>query len=182
MKKWIQPAVNVGLFAVLLLPLYSAQGGEPEKLKFVGDAKCKMCHNMASSGKYWDDWSQSKHAKAFSLLKGDEQKDAKCLKCHTTGFGEPGGFTDLEKTPKMVNVQCEMCHGPGEKHAVAHKKENPIPHSWKPEEKTCVKCHNKDNPNWKEDKYTDKNGKKTGFDFEQAVKLAVHKVKKEESK
>lgn len=68
-------------------------------------------------------------SKAFELLKPgvrpekktkvglnpqkDYTKEPKCLKCHVTGYGKPGGFISLEQTPGMANVQCEMCHGPG---------------------------------------------------------------------
>ncbi|MBZ0254800.1 cytochrome c family protein [bacterium] len=131
-----------------------------------------MCHNRTSSGKFFDDWEESTHAKAFELLKGDEQKNPECLACHTTGYGKPGGFVSLEETPKLASVQCEMCHGPGEKH-IKSKKDNVIPHEWGPEAKTCEKCHNDKNPNWDPNRY-EKDGKKSGFIYELAVKKINH--------
>jgi hypothetical protein len=90
---------------------------------FVGAKKCKMCHL-----KQYQTWEQTKMAKSFELLRAgvaadakkkanlDPQKDythdEKCLPCHTTGFGKPGGFVSIEKTPELVGVQCESCHGP----------------------------------------------------------------------
>jgi len=187
MKGMVKLALLVGFLAVVILPAMTILGeekaGDKEKVAFVGATKCKMCHNKKSSGQYFDDWSKSKHAEAFSLLKGDERTNPVCLKCHTTGFGEPGGFEKFvegdEASLKMANVQCEMCHGPGEKH-IKSKKDNVVKHEWGPEEKTCLRCHvNDGNPKWKDDRYTTKDGKKVGFDFEQAVKIIAHKVKKE---
>jgi hypothetical protein len=43
----------------------------------------------------------------------DYTHDEKCVKCHVTGFGKPGGFVSLEKTPDRVGVGCETCHGAG---------------------------------------------------------------------
>ncbi len=95
-----------------------------ETPSYVGAKKCKACHL-----KQFQSWEQTKMAKSFELLKAgayadakkkmnvDPQKDythdEKCLPCHTTGYGKPGGFVSLEKTPELVGVQCESCHGPG---------------------------------------------------------------------
>ncbi len=91
---------------------------------YVGAKRCRACHL-----KQFQTWETTKMAKSFELLKAgahadakkkmnvDPQKDythdEKCLPCHTTGYGKPGGFVSLEKTPEMAGVQCESCHGPG---------------------------------------------------------------------
>jgi hypothetical protein len=180
MKKLVGFAILVGFGVAFFLPATGSVSGEDEKIEFIGATKCKMCHNLAKTGKFFDDWMNNKHAKAFDLLKGDEQKDPKCQKCHTTGFGEPGGFQkfDDEASMKMVNVQCEMCHGPGGLHSKS-KKDNVIPHAWEPVKETCEKCHNPESPTWKEDRYTDENGNKAGFIFEIAVKEVNHAKVKE---
>lgn len=99
--------------------------------KFVGVEGCK-CHKFEIS-----DWEKSKHARAFELLgKGkkeskkkkaglDPEKDytqnEKCLKCHTTGFKQDGGFEDKASTPNMAGIGCEMCHGAGAQYRNLHK-------------------------------------------------------------
>ena len=52
----------------------------------------------------------------------DYTTDKDCLRCHTTGYGKPGGFKSLEETPKLINVQCEGCHGPGGEFSAFMKK------------------------------------------------------------
>ena len=91
---------------------------------YVGNKKCKMCHMKESKS-----WSETKMANAYEILKPGERAeqkkaagldpdkdyttDAECLKCHTTGYGKAGGFVDIESTPRLVGVGCEMCHGAG---------------------------------------------------------------------
>ncbi len=198
MKRLFLLLLAIGLSILFILP---GRMAAEEKLKFVGATKCKMCHNLKKSGKYFDDWKTKKHYQSFFLLKGDERKDPKCLKCHTTAYGEPGGFKlegfkppfekfeDIKSNKDtstyikaMLGVQCEMCHGPGEKHVKSKKGKTVIPHAWEPEEKVCTACHNSENPHWNPEKYTDKDGKKTGFDYEQAAKIISHKVEKTEKK
>ena len=64
---------------------------------YIGAAKCKMCHKVEHTS-----WAETRHAKAFENLKGDEQSNPECLKCHATA-----GKADLP------GVQCEACHGAG---------------------------------------------------------------------
>jgi hypothetical protein len=107
--------------AALVLGASAAAAGEHA---YVGSGSCRKCHL-----KEWKSWSETKMAKAFELLKpgvaADKKKaagldpskdytaDKTCLACHTTGFGQPGGFVDAASTLDRAGVGCEMCHGPG---------------------------------------------------------------------
>ncbi|MCF6282869.1 MAG: cytochrome c family protein [Candidatus Polarisedimenticolaceae bacterium] len=108
------------LLVLLLSPILVAA----EAPFYIGIKQCKLCHQP-----HYDSWRTTHMSKAFDLLKANVRADKKraaglnplkdytadpaCLACHTTGYGKEGGFVSLEKTPDMVNVQCEMCHGPG---------------------------------------------------------------------
>jgi hypothetical protein len=114
-------AAAIFSLAVLAGPWCSAAA---EEHSYVGTKKCKMCHL-----KEWTSWSKTRMALAFEVLKPGERADKKkaagldpakdytkdpaCLPCHTVGFGKPGGFKDMETTPDLAGVGCEMCHGPG---------------------------------------------------------------------
>jgi len=72
--------------------------------------RCVSCHR----GEFGR-WTLSDHARSWeSLLSRGATDDPECIGCHSTGFGEPGGFGEL--TPANVRrfkgVQCESCHGP----------------------------------------------------------------------
>jgi hypothetical protein len=119
----------------------------PGDQHFIGTKKCSACH--------FDQflkWKKTKHATSFELLPVKYQKDEKCLKCHTTGFGEPTGF----KTAADVDLKgtsCEACHGPGSKHeelakpfankkATAEQEKIARDSIWKMLPKNvCVSCH-----------------------------------------
>ncbi|MFA6425256.1 MAG: multiheme c-type cytochrome [Phycisphaerae bacterium] len=143
---------------------------------YVGIDKCKMCHI-----KQYNSWKTTKMAKTFDVLKPaasaeaktkfklDPQKDyttdAKCLECHTTGFGMPGGYKipqagDLKDTARAKaneGTTCESCHGPGSKFVVIHKdvmmkkRKHTLDELYKAGQRkvdagTCTACHNQRNP------------------------------------
>jgi hypothetical protein len=91
--------------------------------RFVGNEACKDCHD----GSY-KVWRKTAHARAFSSLvqaKPPREYDPECISCHVIGwnpqkfFPYKTGYLSQEKGPKLVNVGCEDCHGPGQKHADA---------------------------------------------------------------
>jgi peroxiredoxin len=117
---------------------------------YAGDAACRACH-----AREYDDWLLTPHSIAWeSLQKGDKWRDPECVPCHVTGQNKPGGFVDPKKTPHMVNVQCEVCHGPGGGH--------PAGTAIDPEgmRRACLGCHT---------------GKFVlNFDLDQAMVLMAH--------
>ncbi len=104
---------------------------------YVGSQACAACHQAE-----FDKWAQSGHAKAMATLeRKGQQFDNDCVKCHTVGFGQSGGFQSLMTTPQLANVQCESCHGPGRQHVNAPAKG----YGFMPTPVGCVQCHTKSN-------------------------------------
>ncbi len=104
---------------------------------YVGDAACRACHTQA-----YQVWKESRHAHAFATLERvNKAFDANCLQCHTVAFNRPGGFVDPEITPSRLNVQCEVCHGPGKQH-IATAGSSPLAKTSGPDGPVCLQCHN----------------------------------------
>lgn len=102
---------------------------------YLGSAKCAECHQP-----FVESWSATRHARAFATIEGvGKSKDPECVKCHTVGYGEEGGFLSLKTTPGLANVQCESCHGPGREHATDFSPMRPIGRE------VCLKCHTPEN-------------------------------------
>lgn len=105
--------------------------GEP---KYVGIEACTNCHEDAR--KVWD---ATKHAKAYETLSSQfKEYNLDCVSCHVTGYDKPGGST-VTHVAELKDVQCEVCHGPGENHAKAPEKvKMPVE---KPSADSCLACH-----------------------------------------
>ena len=109
---------------------------QPER--FGTPSACVSCHVQEFA-----QWAYTDHKQATAtLVERSEHKNPECLSCHSTGFGEPGGFG--EPTPfnlgRFGGVQCESCHGP----LAGHPEEDDIaPQSI--EEETCLRCHDEAN-------------------------------------
>ncbi len=99
--------------------------------RYLGNETCARCH----SGEI-DWWNSDPHAKAFATLeKEGKQSDSACLRCHVTGYEQPGGFGGIGTTANMKSVQCESCHGMGTLHDWTGKSASV------PGEATCRACH-----------------------------------------
>jgi hypothetical protein len=135
-----------------------------EDFKYIGAAKCKMCHNKADKGEQYNKWANSPHAKAMASLKGDEAKNPKCLKCHSTAAGADQALVATITVEE--GVSCESCHGPGSAYKVATVMKDQKAAMAKglilPDEKVCKKCHNEQSPNYK------------GFNFKEYVAKIAH--------
>jgi 2',3'-cyclic-nucleotide 2'-phosphodiesterase (5'-nucleotidase family) len=97
-------------------------------------AACGTCHADQVAK-----WKTSAHAKAYATLTNkNKQFDPTCLKCHTTLFEQPDGFSMKQQQMELVNIQCESCHGSRKQHMVDMK-----PSTQKPKIALCVTCHDK---------------------------------------
>lgn len=113
-----------------------------------GGDSCAACHlNEAAF------WARTPHARAYqSLVEVKKEHSLDCVRCHVTGWQQPGGVCRIDKTAEggpglagglghgRQGVQCEMCHGPMSAHA-ARGTEVPrgVP------EAVCVRCHEAEN-------------------------------------
>jgi len=130
---------------------------------YVGDRGCQSCHP-----KEYEKWKTTNHATAFdTLVKKGNQFDPDCIECHTTGFNQYNGFRSFKTTPGMINVQCEICHGPLSLHAreeylvKAKKLDKGTAQFPKITETLCIKCHNPDHDD--------------DFKYDRDLKLIEHK-------
>lgn len=118
---------------------------------FASSGTCAQCHSKELAK-----WSYSKHARAWeSLLQYNTKhntenapnyveatKNPECVACHTTGFGQVGGFGEISTSNirKFKAVQCESCHGPMR----GHPQDTSV-HSIRIAPESCMGCHNEAN-------------------------------------
>lgn len=109
------------------------------KYNFIGNAKCRLCHREFFVGRKKD--AHESALKRISEIPGYD--NPKCLACHSTGHGIPGGFVSYEKTPRLSDVQCEGCHGPGSVHAELRTKGGFLAGTDRPTQlkRMCTACH-----------------------------------------
>ncbi len=176
---------GLGLLGLSLVAARGSYGSEEspdssaKEWSYLGSKKCKLCHM-----KQHKSWKGTRMAQSFDLLKPGVRAEAKqkagldpdqdyttdktCLPCHTTGYGKPGGFVSLEKTPNLAGIGCEVCHGAGEgylrkgymtmKNKRFKKADLEAVGLVLPDSSTCTDlCHNEKNPfnkpfNWEERK------------------------------
>ena len=160
----------IGFIAIsFVTALFGFTAVNADAAEYIGAKKCKACH--IKQYKSWDKTSMSgsfenlkagvkvAEKKAAGLEDKDYTHDAGCLKCHTTGYGKPGGFTSIEETPKLAGVQCESCHGPGSVYKVTMKAVQKAKKPYKSDdmkaegliipsedEVGCMTCHGGDSP------------------------------------
>ena len=141
MKKVVLAIAMVAFLAASLSLFVNREGamaGTSDDATYVPGKKCKMCHI-----KQFKAHAETLHAMAFESVKdAGQETNAECLACHTTGYGKPGGFTDVESTPGLVGTSCQACHGPGSAHvAKGLSKEQRKEIMGAMPKDTCGNCH-----------------------------------------
>ncbi len=162
---------------IAFMAMFAGSALFSQNFKYIGAAKCKMCHNKPPKGEQYNKWMASPHANAMKTLAGDEAKkiakakgiadpatDAACIKCHSTV-----GSIDAKLVAGITQeegVSCESCHGPGSMYKSPTIMKNPELAMQKglimPTEEVCKKCHNDESPTFK------------GFDFASASATIAH--------
>ena len=141
----IPVTVSAACIAGFCLVMGVSMSTAREKDFYVGDGACLAhCHGVQVTS-----FKENIHNKAFTVIRDSERylklkeegKAASCLKCHVTGYGEPGGFTDEEATPDHARVGCEGCHGPGSGHIAAQADDKAEKKSSIKRKPDCGKCH-----------------------------------------
>ncbi|HID75817.1 MAG TPA: hypothetical protein EYP56_07450 [Planctomycetaceae bacterium] len=135
---------------------------------YVGSQKCQSCHEVS-----YRVWRKSGHARAWrTLVHLDPPRthDPECVSCHVVGWNPEyyypyeTGFWSEEKTPELVDVGCESCHGPGEAHvkaemgsdlALQRKLQQAVTLTLEDAKKQqCITCHDGENsPDFKFETY-----------------------------
>src|SRR5262249_43239725 len=101
-----------------------------------GTDACLKCHADDC-----EQWSSTRHSKAWAtLVEKAAQMDPYCQHCHTTGYGEPGGFQSTATGAQRQNVGCESCHGPAQAHVL-----RPATRTLYDARDRCAQCHDHEN-------------------------------------
>ena len=105
---------------------------------------CAECHESAAKF-----WAKTGHSHAYeTLVSVRKQFSLDCIRCHVTGWQQPGGVCRIDRTdvggPGFAgrgkgrqDVQCEMCHGPASEHA----KDPPGHIAAEVPANVCMRCH-----------------------------------------
>ena len=105
---------------------------------FVGTDACTNCHEES-----YRVWKKSPHSHAFATLKNvnpPRNFDPECISCHVVGwhptkfFPYQSGYLSEKETPKLINVGCEDCHGPGQLHVLGRKPRHAGPAGRRPQD------------------------------------------------
>jgi len=184
------PAIAVCVAVSVFTAANCWAGDATDVSLYLGVKSCKMCHKGEKKGDQFGKWEGGPHAKAYATLASPEakavaaklkidnpQKSGKCLQCHSTAYN----WTETKQIEAITveeSVSCESCHGAGKNYKGAETMKSRDA-SVKggmvyPATQSCEKCHNNKSPTWNPERYTTKDGKKVGFDADQAFKKIEH--------
>lgn len=151
---------------LLLLGAPNTGAAQVKQAKYVGVAKCRVCHmNARLGGDNYNAWKASPHARAWQTLASEKatekakelkianpQTSERCVKCHVTAYGVPPALVG----PGVKNedgIGCERCHGPGSEYIsneVMKNRKLALAKGLRvPDEKLCRECHNEESPFYK---------------------------------
>lgn len=140
------PIRSDALAASVRAVLQNAGEGRPVELTFaepllsnenayIGSSACATCHAQIST-----EWSTTPHGAAIkSLQRLQYHEVANCVACHVVGYGQRSGYSLADPDADLLNVGCEVCHGPGRLHASDPSTRFNIRRA--PSDSLCSTCH-----------------------------------------
>lgn len=106
----------------------------PVPKRFEPAEVCNKCHETQ-----FKHWKTTAHSRSYASVKRTgRHEDPECLMCHTMGFGRPGGFVSIEKTPGLGRVTCQGCHAVTSDHKEKGVKPDPRINI---SSRLCMSCH-----------------------------------------
>jgi hypothetical protein len=136
--------LRLPLFALLAVVLVVVVPARAPGAEFIGPENCKVCHPAA-----YESWKDSQHARASGSLSPKQQKDGRCLSCHSP-----------EQAKAFTDIGCETCHGGGQYYVPRYvMKDAELARAVglvDPSEKMCQKCHDANAPSLSPFKFADK--------------------------
>jgi hypothetical protein len=153
---------------LICMVIFLGSVASAQTYKFIGADKCKTCHNKPATGDQYGKWKKEPHSNSLASLGNqksldyakkngiaDPTKEASCLKCHSTFHSADAKLRGTILATE--GVSCETCHGPGSTYkapAIMKNREMALKSGMIiPDKQTCLKCHNKENPFYKEFNY-----------------------------
>lgn len=117
----------------------------PDGHYYLGAENCASCHPRET-----EIWRETSHAHAFATLQENAAESLpECYVCHVTGAKDAAGYDPrYDQASALVNVQCEMCHDMGSRHARdgSYGKARLM--------NACLQCHDPENsPEYEPDVY-----------------------------
>ncbi len=115
--------------------------------RIAGTESCRECHTRDC-----EVWDASAHARAWkSLQDTGAHVDPECQRCHTTGYGLPGGFVSVARSRNRTGVGCESCHGRSQAHVDDPERRTT---RFARADTSCIACHDHENsPEFEYDPY-----------------------------
>jgi hypothetical protein len=105
----------------------------PVEILFAGADTCVTCHPTNH-----ETWSKTAHAHAWQTLQErTQQYDLECTRCHSLELDSRARLSDPRALQRLVNVQCEHCHGDARAHVANPEEAIPT----RPTSRTCTRCH-----------------------------------------
>ena len=130
---------SIALVLTFWAPVLGQENRQNQVNSYVGSLACKECHPE----EYENFMTYAKKSVSFQSIEKrmkhlTSEEISQCYPCHTTGYGQPGGFVSLEETPHLKNAGCEVCHGPGAEHV---RTGDPVKIKGAMGKKDCEICH-----------------------------------------